>query len=214
MEPGIGRMIRSGMILLKERGLAAFFQEMMKKIYCRYKAYWYECELSEPITRSPNISEQFRVVDHLFYESINWMIMLNVPGIANQREIENMLYENHLIYTLVADDEIAGYLKVGKERVYIHDFNREIVFSPRTAFIMDTFIKENFRGKKLFHLLISAAKFDIQRRGYKKIYCHIRIDNFISSTAYEKHGFIRRGLVIYEKIFGIPLLRLPSHYIL
>jgi ribosomal protein S18 acetylase RimI-like enzyme len=143
--------------------------------------------------------------------TISWMRNLCIPGIASNLEVENIINEGHFIYTLKStNNKIVGYLLIGKGRVYISDFERNAVFAENVAFVMDTFIQEAYRGNKLFNLLISAVKTDLQRKGYKKLFCHIRVDNTTSMAAYEKNGFKKIGPVILRKVLGIGGVKLPE----
>lgn len=137
------------------------------------------------------------------------MKSLDISGIAEDPEIENIRNEQQLLYTLMSQDKIIGYVKIGKGRVYILDFDMVIDFPSNTAFVMDTFIQEEFRGKKLFHLLISTTKNDLNKKGYENLYCHIRKDNKISSVAYEKNGFSKVSSLRYMKICGKSFFRFP-----
>ncbi len=158
--------------------------------------------------------EKIKVVNNLFEKTISWMIDLDVPGIADQREIDNMRNEGHLIYTLISKNTIIGYIKIGRGRVYILDFDRIMYFPQKDAFVIDTYIHEDYRGKKLFHYLITAVKMDLQKKGFKRLYCHIRSDNGISIAAYKKNSFSNRGLVSYKRIMWKRILQLPLNYML
>lgn len=205
----LSKKLHSGVKMLRERGVLEFTKELSKKCYLEYHANWYICELMKPIANPHYIAGGFRVVDNLFDETISWMVDLHIPGIADPREIDNMRRENLLTYTLMAKDLIVGYINVGKNLVYILDFDQDIHFPPKTAFVIDTFIHEHYRGKKLFHLLISTVKKDLQKKGYEKLYCHIRNDNKTSTSAYENNGFSRIGNISYRKIMGKRLFNLP-----
>ena len=190
----------SGLRILRDQGFAEFARELTKKLYLDYKAYWYERNLLFPPTDQFPSTLQFEVVNDQFDETISWMAALRIPGLANPREIENMRNEGHWIYTLMSDSLIAGYVKVGRGKVFIADLDKEIWFPQNSAFVMDSFIHQNFRGKRLFHLLISHVIKDLFEKDYRCLYCHIRIDNIRSINAYEKNGFIRIGTVCYRKI--------------
>lgn len=204
------RKFRSGFNILRERGFFEFLKVLYNRIYYGYQAYWYVCDLVTPNRTFSLQDEGSYVVDHLFEETVSWMVSLNTPGIAEPREIENMRNEDHLVYTLLSNNSIVGYINIGKGHVYILDFDQTIDFPKKTGFVMDTFIHENYRGKNLFNLLISNVKLDLQKKGYKKLYCHIRTDNAVSVAAYEKNDFSRLGFVEYKRILWKTFFKYPQ----
>lgn len=201
------------MKILRERGLHEFLRELSKKIYFEYQANWYVCDLAKPTTSFFSKSGNFKVVNDILDKTISWMIALSIPGIASHSEIENIRNQRHLIYTLLANDLIAGYIIVGKGQVYILDFDQNIYFPQQKAFVMDTFIHDDFRGRKLFHFLISSVMMDLRRKGYKKLYCHIRKDNLTSISAYEASGFKKIGIISYKKKLWSRKLVLPRKFL-
>ena len=52
--------------------------------------------------------EHVRIVTDRVDETIDWLVSLNIPGLANPYEIENIRNEGHLIYTLLVDNLVAG----------------------------------------------------------------------------------------------------------
>lgn len=207
------KKLNSGLKIFRERGFREFTRELSKKIYFKYQANWYVCDLTSLPGNLFSSTEDFTVVNNLFDETISWMIDLGISGITNPHEIENMRNEGHMIYTLVSKDLISGYIKIGKGRVYIPDFDQDIYFPQNTAFVMDTYIHEDYRGKKLFHLLISAVKSDLITKGNKKLYCHIRIDNLTSISAFEKNGFKKTGMVCFKRTLWKRTLDLPPNFL-
>jgi ribosomal protein S18 acetylase RimI-like enzyme len=141
-----------------------------------------------------------QIVTNRFEETIEWMQSLNIPGLANPLEIENIQNERHLIYTLLVNNLVGGYIKVGKGKVFVTDFKSMFIFPQDSAFIMDSFIHPMFRGKKLFHPLIARVINDLKEAGYKHLYCHIRIDNLPSIAAYGKSGFRKISEISYKKM--------------
>ena len=197
----IKRKIHSGLLTLaRGDGLSEFLCLLKRKFWWDYHAHWYVCNLSINLSSktSPPIPNSF-VVSHLSQETISWMKALDIPGLANRLEIENILAKKHLIYTLIVKDTIAGYLKIGKGAVYIPDFDQFMYVPKEEAFVMDTFIHNDFRGKKLFHFFCSEVKHDLHDKGFSKIHCHIRCDNLVSASAYRKNGFQQKGALLYKR---------------
>jgi ribosomal protein S18 acetylase RimI-like enzyme len=205
------RKFSSGLGIVRDRGILEFVRELKKKFYFHYKAYWYVYDLTIPKIKSSVTIPNFKVSNDLVDETLAWMKNLAIPGLANPIEIENILNESHWIYTVVSDGLIAGYLKIGKGRVFVTDLNRELHFPRDSAFIMDTFIHQNFRRRKLFHFLISEVINDLISKHYSYIYCHIRNDNIASISAFEKCGFKRIGNILYRKILWKEILAFPPH---
>ena len=207
------RKLRSGLKIVCERGFFEFLKELSKKIYFQYRANLYVYDLIVSDKKHFCEDEHVKIVTNRFDETIDWLVSLNIPGLANPYEIENIRNKGHLIYTLLVNNLVAGCIKVGKGKVFISDFKTTFIFPQDSAFIMDSFIHPVFRGKKLFHPLISRVINDLKEAGYRHLYCHIRIDNLPSIAAYGKSGFKKIAGISYKKMLWKQAVDLPTDFL-
>jgi len=98
--------------------------------------------------------------------------------------------------------EIVAYLKVGFGRVYVLDFGRVFDFPPGTAFIYDTYVTPELRGRNIAPFLIDRTSEFMKERGYSEIYCHIRVKNQASINAYRKCGFEQLRIISSFTVLG------------
>jgi GNAT superfamily N-acetyltransferase len=103
-------------------------------------------------------------------------------------------------------------VKIGSGKVLVLDLEREIHFPRSTAFIMDSFIHHQFRGRKLFHVLIGETINGVYQKGYKSLYCHIRSNNIRSISAYKKNGFEKIGTLFYKRLLWKRTLELSPSF--
>ena len=112
--------------------------------------------------------------------------------------------------------EISLFAALGAGLVFIPDFEGSFRLPEDCAFVMDSYIHRDARGTGLFRYLLRGVTEDLRRKGYRRVFCHIRIDNKRSMSAYEKSGFSRSGRVRYRRVWlwrrfrGPEILRPPG----
>jgi GNAT superfamily N-acetyltransferase len=135
-------------------------------------------------------------------ELIDWLRINHAiyPWIFFEKEIESATKNNHVYMVVKHKKSIIGYIKVGVGKTYIHDFNMEICFPERTAFIYDTFVLPDMRGKNVaVHALFSLMEY-LNARGFCRILCHIEDWNKASVRTFEKAYFYPRGSVRFIRV--------------
>lgn len=167
---------------------------------------WYERDLSGPITGVspvPDVSCDFLVdeKDRL----ISWLRerQAEFPWIYFEEEVVTALRHQHVFMTLSHGEQIIGYLKIGISSVYIHDFGQEIVLPSGAAFVYDTFVLPEFRGRRLAVFGLGRAMRYLRESGFDRMLCHIERWNVPSVRTFEQAGFRRRGTIRFTKIAGI-----------
>ena len=78
---------------------------------------------------------------------------------------------------------------VGLSRAYVTDFQRSIDIPPHTAFIYDTFVHPDFRGRGLAAWAITQTREFLQQRDVRFLWCHIPGWNRPSIRSFGKCGF-------------------------
>jgi ribosomal protein S18 acetylase RimI-like enzyme len=194
--------------IVKEEGLAAFFGRAAKKAYSLVfrtnNAVWYRLDLKN--AAAPDPAGPVKVVFSSGGEIIRWIREKSAeyPWIYIENELNTAVRENHIFPCATIGGEIAGYVKIGFGKVYVHDFNREISIPPKDAMIYDTFVLPEHRGKKVALTLVTGAADYLKSRGYERLWCHIPDWNVASSTLYRRAGFreIKRIRFVRLMSFG------------
>ena len=121
------------------------------------------------------------------------------------QEIVTALEYNHCWPSVRTNGKIIGCIKIGFRNVYIVDYNRVIELPERMAFIYDTYVLQEGRGKGVAKYLITESIKFLKTQGYTRVRCHIPPWNKASINAYEKVGFRKVSHIRYFRIFGIPI---------
>ena len=111
------------------------------------------------------------------------------PWVYFEEEVETAKKNKHIFYILKENDCIIGYVKIGIGINYIHDFKKKIRFPEETAFIYDTFVMPEYRGKKLALFSLYDIFIYLRNKKIKKIICHIEKWNKPSIRVFENAGF-------------------------
>lgn len=111
------------------------------------------------------------------------------PWIYFSEEVDSATTYNHIYATLFQDDIIVGYVKIGVDHTYIHDFHGSFYFDRHSAFIYDTFVIPGFRGRKLARRMIEHVVDYLKKRNHAHIFCHIEKWNTPSIKAFKYAGF-------------------------
>jgi len=171
-------------------------------IFYTNSAFWLERDLSLPI---PAVKPRIPVELNLFAkeESIKWFKAQKESWIYNPREIKVALHENHIFPNIKYKGEIVGYVKAGRDEVYIEDYRKVIRLPKNVGFCYDYFIAPDFRGKNLsLYMNVEVMKF-AKRLGIKKIVVHIPPWNTPSIKVSQRLGFKKFKYVRHFRILGV-----------
>ncbi|MBI5235122.1 MAG: GNAT family N-acetyltransferase [Deltaproteobacteria bacterium] len=127
------------------------------------------------------------------------------PWIYIEKEVESALANGHIFGCVRRNDEIAGYVKIGIGPTYIHDFGRTIRFPDGVAFIYDTFVAPEYRGKRIGLYAVSGALNHLKRAGFKGVWCHIEEWNCASLKTFMRAGFTEASRIRFMRVLGMPL---------
>ncbi len=129
--------------------------------------------------------------------TINWMAQLKdyFSFAYVEREIQAAREFNHIYGLARLENRNAGYIKIAFKKVYVSDFERRIELPPDIAFVYDTFVHPDFRGRHLAHRLVAASKAEAFRRGCRQMWCHIPRWNVRSIRSFTANGFEPRGFI-------------------
>jgi uncharacterized protein (DUF362 family)/GNAT superfamily N-acetyltransferase len=126
------------------------------------------------------------------------------PWIYSEKELEAAHDQDHVFLILTYQGCIIGYVKIGLGQVYIHDFDQAPTFPPKTAFIYDTFVLPEYRGKRLASFALEQVSRYCREKKYSKILCHIERWNVVSVRAFEGAGYEARESIRFIRLAGVP----------
>lgn len=138
-------------------------------------------------------------------EVIEWLRALRTQfgWVCVESELEVAAEAGHVFPLIQIAEGKAGYLKVGTAKCYVSDYERCISIPPGTAFIYDTFVGPQFRGRGLAKSAIGATLAFLRNRDIHLVWCHIPRWNRASVKAYSACGFARVGRVRFLKLLGL-----------
>lgn len=174
-----------------------------RAIFKKNDAFWYHAYLA----KNPNISidalPELYVEFNSYSETKKWIIdnQRAFPWIYKKREIEVADRYKHFFSSLRFKGKIIGFTKIGIIRTYIADYEREIDLYDDEAFIYDTFVLPEFRGKQKGRFMLLNILGELRKKGVLFVYCHIPPWNIASSTLYQNVGFVRSYHVRYLRLF-------------
>jgi RimJ/RimL family protein N-acetyltransferase len=203
----IGKMKKE----LDERGVRGLGQKIWKKLsgslFYTTSSIWYERDLTEPIHHfSPDIDVETRFLVHDKSVLIEWLKenASRFPWIYFEKELPPAIEYNHVFMVMLREGSIIGYVKIGRNRCYIHDFDKTISFKERTAFIYDTFVIPEYRGKALALFALNQSSQYLKDQGLEKIVCHIEKWNISSIRTFIKGGFRIKDSIRFIKLCHLP----------
>jgi len=194
--------------IYKNQGLKILLKQVIKKmlspIFITNSAIWFERDLTEEIADyQPEFPVEFETTS--IKQTIKWLKSQKQSWLVNQKEITTAYKYNHCWPYVRSNGKIIGCIKIGFDNVFIVDYKRVIKFPEKMAFIYDTYVLEEQRGKDVGkYLIVQAIKF-LKSQGYNKVRCHIPPWNKISINAYEKMGFKKISYIRFFRIFGVPI---------
>ena len=181
-----------------------FKKSYLNSIFSTTSAIWFKKDLTkkfkETKTKLP-VEFDFDSTS----QSIDWLKKQKIGWLVNSKEINTALECNHFWPSVKINDEIIGCIKIGFKKVYIADYNELMEFPDKMAFIYDTFVLKEYRGKGVGRYLISQAAINLKSRDYISLGCHIPPWNKASIKAFEKNGFKKIKYVRNFKVLGVAI---------
>ena len=174
-------------------------------------ADWYYTDLSQAADYC-TVSRQEAVVDfNATKEVIAWLRQIRgeFPWAWVQEELDIAREYNHVFARLRMGEEAVGYVKIGLTRSYVTDFARCIAVPEASAYIYDTFVHPERRGRGLATFLLLQTQDFLRRQNTRFVWSHIPRWNHASIGAYRRAGFAEVKHVRYVRFMG---LRLFSHH--
>lgn len=202
----------------RNEGCAALLKRAAKKAYSfvfrTNNAVWYRLDLAS--ATAPQETGAVKVVFSSGGEIIRWIREKSAeyPWIYIEDELDTAGRENHIFPYATVGGDIAGYVKIGFGRVYVHDFNREISIPPKDAMIYDTFVLPEYRGKHVALALVQEATDYLRSRGYERLWCHIPEWNVASRTLYQRAGFREVKRIRFVKLMSFRFFNLDPEEML
>jgi len=191
-----------------EKGLIELVKRLvlrgLKIVFETNSGVWYQKDLSKNCNE---IDPRIPVTIDFFSadKTIKWLQEVDIPWVYNQQEIDIGMKEGHYFPHVKHGDSIIGYIKVGRNNVYIADYKKSIGFPRDVAFIYDTYILPEYRNLNIASFAINEVSKFLKNQGFKKVMCHIPSWNIPSIRAYTKVGFEDLKKIRWIKIFGVKL---------
>lgn len=204
-------------LALRKEGILFLFKKLVRKVkHLTFRttcSIWFCKSLNEPvdsITMS-DIDIKFLVEDKS--RLINWLRNHNArfSWMYKEKEIQLAETDKHIYVIILHHDDIIGYIKVGINNVYIHDFDKIVCFPKDSAFIYDTFVLPEYRGKKIAFYAIAKTIHFLNEAGFQRLWCHIEKWNTASLKTFQKAGFMPKGTIRFSKVFGLPIFIKDSY---
>lgn len=188
-------------------GISGLFKKIWNKIhhFLFYTTYsvWYERDLCKSILHfSPDCTVETDLLQYDKSKIIEWLKenKTNFPWIYFEKEISSAISNDHIYFTVTCQSSIIGYVKIGIGSTYIHDFDKSIEFNKGIAFIYDTFVLPEYRGKKLALYSLNQIAQYLKEKNYTKILCHIEKCNIPSIRTFENAGFSAKDSLRFTRI--------------
>ena len=169
---------------------------------------WFECRMGKPEKLIiPDFQTEINMLEADKGNLIEWLLehRSQYPWIYSEKEIMSAQLNNHQFLMLKHYQEIIGYVKIGFGPTYINDFARSITFDTETAFIYDTFILPEYRGKSLAVFMLNELTDNLRAQGIKRIICHIEKWNVPSIKSFSRAGFKEKMTIRLIRTIGISI---------
>lgn len=196
----------------KKDGVLFLLKKLARKIkYLTFRttcSIWFCKSLNESVdflARETDIDIDFLKEDKS--RLIDWLRGHNekFPWMYKSKELQLAETDKHIYVSILHNSGIIGYIKVGLNNVYIHDFDKMVCFPKDSAFIYDTFILPEYRGKNIALYTLSETIRFLNKAGFQKLWCHIEKWNTASLKTFQKAGFMPKGAIRFSRILGLPI---------
>lgn len=199
--------LRKSLDVMRAEGFAALLGKAVRKfrllLYQTNDAEWLNKDLRDVVeSQAPDVSA--RVIFSSREKVVAWMKenSSRYPWIYIEAENYIACIHDHVYPFIVHNNEIVGYIKIGMKRVYIDDFKRFMRIPDKNAFIYDTFILPNYRGKHMGSFLLASVLEYLRMHGYERVWCHIPKWNTASLKLYEGAGFQKISHIKFVKLMS------------
>ena len=196
----------------REEGLAGVasrtFRLVRNRLLTTNCSIWFRRSLEYPADEiSPSCSTPELHVELLIEDKsrlISWLRAHHEkhPWMALPDELAVAVECGHIFAAFVLNGRIVGYVKVGLDRVYVHDFRRTIRFPTGDCFVYDTFVLPDFRRRGIAYRGLIEAMGQLKRRGLLRIWCHIEGWNTGSLELFRRAGFQKVARVRFVRTLG------------
>lgn len=196
---------------LRQKGPFHFLQKAAfkarKAAFKTNSSIWYEKELGGSQKRRKNpslpVSVSFRAEER--EEVIEWIRERHseFPWMYFSEEVRSARANGHIYAKITLHGKIIGYAKIGFKSVFIHDFDEEVSFREKDAFLYDIFVLPEYRGFNIATFVHHLSCDFLLSRGYTHVFCHIEDWNKPSIRSIEKSGFRPFRKIRYMRVFNL-----------
>lgn len=188
-------LVGKGLGAIRDDGFRAFCRKAAKhlreRLFQTNSADWYCARLTEEL---PRICAIDAYVDFSATEQVrSWLTDLGqeFSWVYSEAELDAARSFSHVFGLLTLGGSKAGYIKIGFSQVYVTDFSRCIAVPAGTAFIYDTFVHPDFRGRGLATFMVAESLDFLRKRDIRFAWCHIPGWNVASISTFTKCGFVK-----------------------
>ncbi len=197
----------------KKNSVRSLLGKAWRRTWRTNDAYWFCRRLPEQAfaLSAGEAPDAARLEWEDFETSIAWIRdqSQRFGWVYNAREAEVGKNYRHFYPLLSYGGKAVGYIKIAFQMAFVEDYEDCLPLSSDEAFICDTFILPELRGKGLARLMLEQTLARLGERGVKFVFCHIPGWNTASIRLYQGLGFSRIGHVRYLRLLGF---RLFSHH--
>ena len=163
-------------------------------------ADWYRCGLTDVEVAQPR--PPGADIDLSSPEVLDWLrsLQADFKWVWVDQEIDTACRHGHILALVRIDGVKAGYIKVGLTQAYVADFKTDISIPSQSAFIYDTFVHPEFRGRNLARWAIAETLRALRGQSIVSVWCHIPRWNVASIKAFESCGFRRVAFVRHARL--------------
>jgi len=193
----------------KKIRLRSLLGRIFRRTWRTNHADWFCCQLpgkALALSEGEAASEACLIWDD-YETSIAWIREQShrFKWIYNAREVEIGENYRHFYPLLLYGGKPVGYIKIALETAFVEDYEDCLPLTPDEAFICDTFILPESRGKGLARVMLEQALTRLGDQGLRFVFCHIPGWNTASIRLYQGLGFRRIGHVRYLRLLGLRL---------
>jgi RimJ/RimL family protein N-acetyltransferase len=159
-----------------------------------------------------NIKVDFLIEDKS--KLIDWLREYHVrfPWMYLGKELQTAQAGKHIFVAILHEENIIGYCKIGINHTYIHDFDKIVHLPQGVAFIYDTFVLPEHRGKNVALYAIIKTIHYLKEKRFHTVWCHIEEWNRASLKLYQKAGFNKKASIRFCRLFGFEFFIKNKYY--